>query len=742
MQNKVQLYIENQRVDLFNDETIEVTSTIQDFRDISRIFTSFSQNFKVPASETNNKIFKHFYDFNITGGAFDPRVKKEAFIEINHLPFKEGKIHLNEVSMRNNKPYTYDLTFYGKTISLKDILGDANLNDLSQTSIFLALEHNYDNSTVKGAFETGITYDGDTSALIYPLITPKKRLFYHSGTPALNSDGNLYHNSGSPDGDRGVAYTDLKPAIKCKHIIDAIEEKYPALKFTRDTNGDLNKFFGSTAFSNLYLWLSSGKGDIRDYFSDSETGISQKTVTKLTGFTTSSDPETMSDDDLLLISQRPSTIPRRYVTTCTVTPDDSNNTSQYTIKIIDTNNNEVLSTETTIDGGESAQFVINETSTTESRDYSLKFVVETFNASATFTASVSSTLTLINPPNTQLSSQTHNANSGGSITPELKINFDHHIPNIKLLDFLTGLFKMFNLTAYFIEDKTDADYGKIYIDTLDNFYSDATNNTSGGTINLTKYIDIEEHTVGSTVLYKRINFEYKETDTVLMTQHLTEFGEVFGNSEYEPEGVDFGQTYEIKTNFSHLKYERLLDLEDESQTNIQWGYVADGEFNADTSVTPNKGDYEETKIGPLLFYGIRETSLTNKINWIYNGSGTGVTNYWRPSNTNEAGTSTVAPAFTINFDNETDEWNLKDYNGTTNSLFKKFYKNYIESVFNASKRVFKFTAYLPASILIDYKLNDQIRIGDKMFRINSISTNLTTGKSQIELLNIFSNEIV
>jgi hypothetical protein len=740
MQNKVQLYIEGQRVDLFSDETIEVTSTIQDFRDIGKIFTSFTQSFRVPASSANNKIFNHFYNFNITGGAFDPRVKKEAFIEINHLPFKEGKIHLNEVSMINNKPHTYDLTFYGKTIALKDILGDANLRDLSQTSIFLGLEHNYDNSTVKSAFETGITYDGDTSALIYPLITPKKRLFYHSGTPALPSDGNLYHNSGSPATDLGLAYTDLKPAIKCKHIIDAIEEKYSALKFTRDTNGDLNKFFGSTAFSNLYLWLSSGKGDIRNYFSESETGISQKTVTKLTGFTTSSDPETMNDDDLLLISQRPSTIPRRYVTTCTVTPDDSNNDSQYTIKIVDTNNNEVLATETTIDGGESAEFVINETSTTEYRDYSLKFVVETFNASAAFTASVSSTLTLINPPNTQLSSQTHNANSGGSITPELKINFDHHIPSIKLLDFLTGLFKMFNLTAYFIEDKTDADYGKIYIDTLDNFYSNATSNKSGGIIDLTKYIDIKEHTVGSTVLYKRINFEYNETDTVLMTQHLTEFGERFGNSEYEPEGVDFGQTYEIQTAFSHLKYERLIDLEDESQTDIQWGYVAGGEFKADVDATPNKGDYEETSIEPLLFYGIRETGLTKEINWIHNGSGTGVTNYWRPSNTNEAGTSTVPPAFTINFDNETDEWNFKDYNGTTNSLFKKFYKSYIESVFNASKRVFRFTAYLPASVLINYKLNDQIRIGDKMFRINSISTNIVTGKSQIELLNIFSNE--
>ena len=67
MQNKVQLYIQNQRVDLFNDETIEVTSTIQDFRDICKIFSDYTQSFNVPASDTNNKIFKHFYNFNITG---------------------------------------------------------------------------------------------------------------------------------------------------------------------------------------------------------------------------------------------------------------------------------------------------------------------------------------------------------------------------------------------------------------------------------------------------------------------------------------------------------------------------------------------------------------------------------------------------------------------------------------------------------------------------------------------------
>ena len=60
--NKVILYIkdtydEYQRVDLFDDETISVTSKIQDIKDVSKVFTDFSQSFTLPASKTNNKIF-------------------------------------------------------------------------------------------------------------------------------------------------------------------------------------------------------------------------------------------------------------------------------------------------------------------------------------------------------------------------------------------------------------------------------------------------------------------------------------------------------------------------------------------------------------------------------------------------------------------------------------------------------------------------------------------------------------
>lgn len=68
--NKVILYIKDsngayQSVDLFEDETISVTSKIQDIRDIGVVFTDFSQSFTLPASKNNNKIFKHFYNYFI-----------------------------------------------------------------------------------------------------------------------------------------------------------------------------------------------------------------------------------------------------------------------------------------------------------------------------------------------------------------------------------------------------------------------------------------------------------------------------------------------------------------------------------------------------------------------------------------------------------------------------------------------------------------------------------------------------
>ena len=127
----IQLYIENQRVDMFKDESVSITQSIQNVKDIAKVFTEFTKTFTLPASKTNNKIFKHYYNFDITGG-FDARTKKDATLELNYLPFKKGKIKLEGVDLQNRRPKSYLITFFGNTVTLKDLLGEDKLNALTE----------------------------------------------------------------------------------------------------------------------------------------------------------------------------------------------------------------------------------------------------------------------------------------------------------------------------------------------------------------------------------------------------------------------------------------------------------------------------------------------------------------------------------------------------------------------------------------------------------------------------------
>ena len=79
------------RIELFDDEQINLTSTIQNVRDIKKVFTDFTHSFQVPASRTNNKVFKHYYNYDIVDG-FDARFKADAFIQLNGLDFRKGKL--------------------------------------------------------------------------------------------------------------------------------------------------------------------------------------------------------------------------------------------------------------------------------------------------------------------------------------------------------------------------------------------------------------------------------------------------------------------------------------------------------------------------------------------------------------------------------------------------------------------------------------------------------------------------
>ena len=190
-------------------------------------------------------------------------------------------------------------------------------------------------------------------------------------------------------------------------------------------------------------------------------------------------------------------------------------------------------------------------------------------------------------------------------------------------------------------------------------------------------------------------------------------------SEYEAEttGLD-GSIYSVKTPFAQLKYERLIDLNTDLAKTVQVGYFVD--------------DNQESYFGkPLIFYPIRQTSA-DAISFVEGATThTSLTTYNIPSNSVSIDSS--VSKYNMNFFNETNEYDFTS--NFTNTLFQAYYKNYITSIFNEQNRLTKISAKLPLGLLIKYKLSDRFIINNRSYKINSITTNLNNGKSDIELLN-------
>ena len=170
-----------------------------------------------------------------------------------------------------------------------------------------------------------------------------------------------------------------------------------------------------------------------------------------------------------------------------------------------------------------------------------------------------------------------------------------------------------------------------------------------------------------------------------------------------------------------MKFERLINVTGASPTSIQWGW----------SVNENQQPY----IGkPLIFYATLQSG-GNPISFQTVSGKTTVSTYWIPSNSLYLDASTGTQ--NINFNQEINEY---DVSGTFDeTLFAQYHSQYIIDVFNQRRRITKLTSFLPLKILFNFKLNDVFTINSQEYLINSVTTNLQSGKSDMELLNKVSN---
>ena len=704
------------RLDLFKDETISITDTIQDVRDIAKVFTQFSQSFSIPASKTNNKLFKHFYNADITDG-FDARIFVEARIEINNIPFKKGFVKLEGVDLKNDRPFAYKITFFGETVILKNIIGDDKLSDLSDLDT-LSQKYISENDGTNDGIKEFLLKDSSNAAndLIVPLLTHSQRLFYNSAQNVANS-GNLYYVSSSNK--HGVRWDNLKYAIRVQRIIEAIEAKYSQITFSNDFFDDSNP-----SFFNLFMWLHRKKGYLEGATSESTTPslVSGWAVggDEVASFLNASTLTLTTEDSVIISAIRFKIVNASATFNLEIKKDGST----IRVQSVASGNSTITLSSSEIQKGSSYQvFVTTSTSITVGFSWEIDF----------------------SEPEAGSNTGIFNCPSSGTITITAVTEFviTQQIPDMGVIDFLTGLFKMFNLTAFVEQD------GTIYVDTLDEFYKDK--ESSGNPYTIDEFVDSTQNTSDSALPYREVKLTYKDTGTLLAKQHNQAFGLVWGEEEYNKSSENFdnkpdtnlaGNIYKVEAPFGHMKFERLLNLNDDTTTVIQWGYSADDNFDTTT------GDYDAYIGEPVLFYPVYTSVSANPISFVYdldpsNGTFnnvrqlTGSVNM--PSNSISFDPTATNGKKNINFKNEQNEYAIGPDVGNaflfTDTLFSQYYTTYITQTFTRSNRIIKLKAFLPLKILLNYTLADKFIYKGRKHQINSITTNLNTGESQIELLN-------
>jgi hypothetical protein len=167
---RTEIYIENQRLDLYKDISAEFTYNIDDVKDFSARNTNFSKTIVIPGNATNNKLFGHIFEFgnanfynpatSNVGYNFNAAKSAACVVYVDKIQVFKGVLRLLEIIIDNGS-IEYECAVFGELGGLVSSIGNAKLEDLD----FSAYNHSW---TVTNIVNSWNQVDG--SGYFYPLI--------------------------------------------------------------------------------------------------------------------------------------------------------------------------------------------------------------------------------------------------------------------------------------------------------------------------------------------------------------------------------------------------------------------------------------------------------------------------------------------------------------------------------------------------------------------------------------------
>ena len=236
--------------DLYEDEDLPLTLSVDDFKNVAEKVQSYSKAFNLPSTKRNNKIFNAIFEVtrSYDGLIFNPYKKTQCVLKQDGFILFEGFLRMLDVTDKEGE-ISYNVNLYSEVIALADTLKDRAFRDLD----FTELQHEYNKTQIQLSWNdgtTGITYTNPSTSGFRDAYSTVKYPFVDWNHQILvgGSGSGTFATVGNPE--LPTLETAFRPFISIKYLIDRIFE---ASEFTYES-----AFFNTTDFEKLYMDFNWG----------------------------------------------------------------------------------------------------------------------------------------------------------------------------------------------------------------------------------------------------------------------------------------------------------------------------------------------------------------------------------------------------------------------------------------------------------------------------------------------------
>lgn len=737
--SKVKLYIETsplvyELLDTFGtEENINISYKLKDSSDLAKAFSVYSQSFSIPADKNNRKL--DFY-FN-TKVSRNTKISFNAKLYIGTQLFKVGSILIGPGKFKNDKIFSYSVTFTTALKSFKDSVGDVTLTQLdSLGGVYSGVTFNWSDSNVYNHLSNSSVTG---ASVMVPLISMERvwtfndmganDIKYSAGTipPITNTTTSAHY----------VDKKELRPSIPFSYVIDRIAQNF-GFEFVIPMKGE-------RAYDNLAIHLTGNQTNsvnatlpYTDGFFQYQPGFSAPALTNWILQPSGTAGEVYSLEKTSTLTSQSGFFSQAFTPKSSLGLAASDTPISAKFRYIDmrpASIGTVLYEQTVAANPDSANSIWATTVFSETKFGTNPLVVPiTPTAPLLFKVEVEMS-TICEWTDGQYSIWVYD--NDAQYNYYLYGSFDNYaemntiallksLPSMKVSDFVSNFVKLFNLRIR----QDNANNKKLYFERPQEWYNK--------TLDYTRYADISDYSMESNTLYKDYDFKHYTSKYIGNVNYAVAnvnnpIGKEFGESTLKITGDTLTSSYKLETS-STITPQVLLN----TQFATSYG------FNNDkpSAGVPAYGSLYKPNLGELtLFYNGGPVDMGSDFQFAFKiGSAKSAT--------------TEVNRFSISDIDETDitsqRYKRMNYSnslgfsptvdvlrsvGLDFNLYSNHYDDTISRLNAPNGRIKTITCWLPSFELTNFDLRNNIIIGDQIHSIEEAALNLVSGKATLKLLN-------